>query len=134
MVDDTEDLMRSTPRTHWPLRSLMAVALLAPVLLVLLVLVGGGWAVATSPWWTVLVALVALACATTLATYLPRLGTGFRFDLGCTPCAAVAAVSLPVSLGVLSSAPHDVPTAVLALGVAAFGLRQRLTNPSTCAA
>jgi hypothetical protein len=74
---------------------------------------------------------VALACATTLATYQPRPGTGLRPDLGCTPCAAVAAVTVLASFGLLSSAPHDVST-VLALGVSAFGLVQRLKNSSTC--
>ena len=118
----------------WPLRRLIAVVVLAPVLLMIMVAAGGGWDLATSPGWTALVAMGALACATTMATYLPRPGTGLRFDFGCTPCAAVAAVTVLVSLGVLSSAPHDVPTAIWALGVAAFGLRQRRTNPSTCAA
>jgi hypothetical protein len=84
--------------------------------------------------WTALVAGVAIACATTLATYLPRPGTGLKPDLGCTPCAAVAAVTVLASFGLLNSAPHDVSTAVLALGVSAFGLVQRLNNPSTCPA
>jgi hypothetical protein len=112
----------------------MAVGLIAPVLLVLMVATSGGWAAATSLVWTALVAGVALACAATLATYLPRAGTGFRPDLGCTPCAAVAAVTVLASFGLLNSAPHDVSTAVLALGVSAFGLVQRLNNPSTCPA
>jgi hypothetical protein len=38
-----------------------------------------------------------------------------------------------VAVAVLSTAPHDVPSAIVALGVAAFELRQRLTDPSTCA-
>jgi hypothetical protein len=112
----------------------MAVGMIAPVLFVLMVAASGGWALATSPGWSVLVAGVALACATTLATYLPRPGTGLRLDLGCTPCAAVAAVTVLASFGLLSSAPHDVSTAVLALGVSAFGLVPRLNNPSTCPA
>jgi hypothetical protein len=116
------------------MRRIMAIAVLAPVLLALSVAVCGGWAPITSGGWAALVALVALAWAATLATYLPTPGTGLRLDFGCTPCTAVAAVSVLASLAVLSSAPHDVPTAILALGVAAFGLRQRLTNPRTCAA
>jgi len=118
----------------WPLRRRMAVALTAPVLFGLMVAASGGWAPTTSPGWTVLVAGAALACATTLATYLPRPGTGLRPDLGCTPCAAIAAVTVLASFGLLNSAPHDVSTAVLALGVSAFGLVQRLNNPSTCPA
>ena len=118
----------------WPLRRLGAVAVLAPVLFVLSVVASGGWALVTSPGWTVIVLMIAVACATTVAMYLPRPGTGLKLDFGCTPSAAVAAVSVLASLGVLSSAPHEVPTAILALGIAGFGLRQRLTNPITCAA
>jgi hypothetical protein len=140
-TDPTADPATPTARRRyanalaaWPLRRRMAVGLLAPMQLVLMVATSGGWAPATSPMWTALVAGVALACATTLATYLPRPGTGFRPDLGCTPCAAVAAVTVLASFGLLNSAPHDVSTAVLALGVSAFGLVQRLNNPSTCPA
>jgi len=118
----------------WPLRRRMAVGLIAPVLFVLMVAASGGWVMATSPGWTALVAGVALASATTLATYLPRAGTGLKPDLGCTPCAAIAAVTVLASFGLVNSAPHDVSTAVLALGVSAFGLVQRLNNPSTCPA
>ena len=121
--------------TAWPLRRRMAVVVIAPALFVLLAAASGGWALATSPGWTALVALVALVCATTLAKYIPSPGAGLRPDLGCTPCAAVGAVSVLASFGVLSSAPHDVSTAVLALGISVvFGLVQRLNNPSTCPA
>ena len=112
----------------------MAVAVLAPLLFVLSVTAAGGWGLATYRGWTALVALVALACAATLATYIPRPGTGHRLDLGCSPCAVVAALSVLFSFGVLSSTPHDVSTAFLALGIAVFGLVQRLNNPSTCPA
>jgi len=141
LVDSSADAV--APSAHrryanvlaaWPLRSRMAVVLVAPVLFVLMVVVSGGWAPTSSPGWTALVAGAALACATTLATYLPRPGAGLRLDLGCTPCAAVAAVTVLASFGLLSSAPHDVSTAVMALGVSAFGLVQRLKNPSTCPA
>jgi len=118
----------------WPLRRRLAVAVLSPTVFVVLVASSGGWALATSPGWTALVALVALVSAATLATYLPRGGAGPRLDLGCTPCAAVAALSVLASLFVLSSEPHDVPTAVLAVGISAFGLMQRLNNPATCPA
>ena len=116
----------------WPARRLVAVAVLFPVLAALLSRVGGS--TATPRTWMPLVGLIALTCAATLATYLPRSGTGMWLDVGCTPCASVAALSVLVAAGVLSTAPHDVPTAILAVGVAAFGLRKRLTDPSTCAA
>ena len=118
----------------WPLRRRMAVVVLAPILFALMVAASGGWELATSPGWTGLVALIAVSCATTLATYLPHPGAGLRVDVGCTPCAAVAAVSVLAAFIVLGSAPHDVSTAVLALGVSGFGLVQRLNKPSTCPA
>ena len=118
----------------WPMRRRVAVALGAPVLFGLMVTVSGGWAAPTSAGWTALVALAALSCATTLATYLPHPRAGLRLEVGCTPCAAVAAVTVLAALGLLSSAPRDVSTAVLAVGVSAFGLVQPLKNPSTCPA
>lgn len=120
--------------TAWPLRRRIALLVLGPVLFVLMVAVSGSWVLANSPGWTAVVALIAVSCATTLATYLPHPGTGLKVDVGCTPCAAVAAVSVLAAFIVLGSAPHDVSTAVLALGVSAFGLVQRLNNPSTCPA
>ncbi len=118
----------------WPLRRLVAVVVLSPVLLALLVRAAGGWAPGAAPGWTALVALVSVGAAATLATYLPRPGTGRRVDVGCTPCAAAAALSVVGAAGVLSMASHDVPNAVLALVIVGFGLTQRLTNPTTCAA
>jgi len=135
----TEDAMgrgqrQARVQAAWPIRKRVAVAVLTPALLVLSVSASGGWALATSRGWTALVVLVALASAMTLASYLPSPGTGLKLDLGCTPCAGVAAVSVVASVVLLTSSPGDVPTAFLALGVAAFGLRQRLANPSTCPA
>ena len=116
-----------------PLRRLVAVAVLSPVLFVLLVEAAGGWAPGATAGWMALVALVVLAASTTLATYLPRPGSGRRFDVGCTPCAAVAGLSVLGATFVLSTAPHDVSTAALALVIVGFGLTQRLTSPSACA-
>ncbi len=116
-----------------PLRRLMVVAVLFPLLFTLLVVAAGGWAPSAAPAWTALVALVALGGATTLATYLPRPGSGHRLDIGCTPCAAVAGLSVLGASFILSTAPHDQSTAALALVIIGFGLAQRLTSPSTCA-
>lgn len=131
---------RPTPRRGFhnaadalPLRRLVLVALLFPLLFTLLVGAGGGWAPSAAPGWSALVALVALGAATTLATYLPRPGSGHRLDIGCTPCAAVAGLSVLGASFILSTAPHDQSTAALALVIIGFGLAQRLTSPSTCA-
>lgn len=133
-TDSTSRTRLAKAQGLWPLRRRLVVAVLSPTVFIVLVASAGGWAPATSPAWTALVALTALVSASTLATYLPLRGSGQRLDLGCTPCAAVAAVSVLASLFVLSSEPHDVPTAVLAVGISAFGLLQRLKNPATCPA
>lgn len=119
-------------RAGWPLRRLVAAGVAWPVLFAVLVGVGGGWAPSAAPGWTALVAAVALGGSATLASYLPQPGAGLSLELGCTPCATVAALSVLGAGAVLSTAPHDVSTAVLALVVVGFGLTQRLTNPSTC--
>jgi hypothetical protein len=118
----------------WPLRRTVAVAVLSPLLFVLLIASAGGWAPEASLGWTAIVAVMALAAAATLATYLPRPGAGRKLELGCTPCAVVAALSVLGAAVVLGTSPYDVSTAVLALVVVGFGLAQRLTNPSTCPA
>jgi hypothetical protein len=117
----------------WTSRRLVTVAVLSPVLFAILAGAARGWAPGAGPGWNAIVALVALAAATTLATYLPQPGAGRRLDLGCTPCAAVAALSVVGAAAVLSAAPHDLSQAVLALAVVGFGLSQRLTSPRTCA-
>jgi len=117
----------------WPLRRIVAAAVLSPLLFVLFVAVAGGWAPGAPLRWTVIVAVMALAAAATLASYLPRPGAGRKLELGCTPCAVVAALSVLGAAVVLGSSPYEVSTAVLALVVVGFGLAQRLTNPSTCA-
>ena len=122
---------RSRARAAWPARRLVAAAVLTPALTAALVAVGGGgWTAA--PGWLALVIAIAAACSVTLASYVPRPGAGRRLDVGCTPCASVAALSVIIAAGVLSSDPYDVPTAILALAAAAFGVWKRLTDPSTC--
>lgn len=116
------------------MRRIVVVAVLSPLLFVLLIAVAGGWTPGAPLGWTALVAVMALAAAATLASYLPRPGAGRKLEIGCTPCAAVAALSVVGAGAVLSTAPYDVSTAVMALAVVGFGLMQRLTNPSTCVA
>lgn len=107
-------------------------AVVTPALMALFI-VGGSEPVSPAGW-TALAGLVALTAAATVATYLPRPGTGTRLDIGCTPCASVAAITVPLAVVLLTTSPPTVPSALLALAVAIFGLRQRLTDPSTCPA
>lgn len=117
----------------WPQRRIIAVAVFSPLLFAMLIAAAGGWAPSSALTWTALVALMAFMAAATLATYLPRPGAGRTLELGCTPCAIVAALSVLGAAVVLNTAPYDVSTALLALVIIGFGLAQRLTNPSTCA-
>lgn len=68
---------------------------------------------------------VAALGAATLARYVPTVGT--RLELGCTPCAVASGLSVPVAIAVLAAG-----MAPLAVGIAAFGLVQRLRQPDTC--
>lgn len=117
----------------WPARRLVATLVASPVLLVLLSAIGGGWSPGAAPVWTVLVAVTAVVTAATLASYVPLRGAGWRPDTGCTQCARVAGFSVPAAGFMLGMSPHDLPFAALALGVAGFGLVQRLTGGGACA-
>ena len=116
---------------RWPGRRWVALVVAAPALLWLLVTVapvapaeGRG-----STWW-VLVVATALAGAGTLASYLPVAGR--RPDLGCSPCATLSAATVVGAVLVLRGSAGDPAAAVLALGVALFGLGQRLAQPPVC--
>jgi hypothetical protein len=103
---------------------------LAPVLFVAVTTLADGWT--AGPGWLGVVAVASVVAGGTLASYVPLPGTGRRLDIGCTPCAAVAALTVLGAAGVLTSMEHTVPNAVLALGVAGFGLFQRLTSNTAC--
>lgn len=111
----------------------MALVLIAPVLFVLLVGTGGGWAPLLAPAWTIVVGLVAAVGAATLATYVPLPATGR--EVGCTSCGAVAAITVLGAGWMLGTAPHQPYTALLALGMVVFGLAQRMRGVGlSCAA
>ncbi|WP_407343311.1 hypothetical protein [Pengzhenrongella phosphoraccumulans] len=120
-------------RAAWPARRVVVLGVLAPALAAALAATPARGLTDGPPGWLALVVLIAVACSATLASYVPQPGAGWRLDVGCTPCASVAALSVGIAVWVLHSNPLDVPTALLALAVALFGLRQRLANPSTCA-
>ncbi len=115
---------------RWPRRRLLAGLVAAPVVGAALIAVGGG--LPGPVGWTVLVGVAAVIGAATLASYVPMRGAGRRLDIGCTPCAVVAALTLVGAAGVLGGSAHDVASAGLAVGIVAFGLLQRMTDPETC--
>jgi len=112
-------------------RRVLVAALLAPVVAGVVAVSTGGLAQATPGRWVVVALLGALGSAV-LATYLPVRGPWYRLQAGCTRCAVVAGLSLPVATMVLASHPLDAGTSMLALAAVTFGLGQRLRDPGTC--
>lgn len=118
----------SAPAVFAGRRRRWAVLLGAPALAVLF------WASApVTGWWLAPAALVlGTAAAAVLATYVPVDGPLRRVEVGCTPCAAVAAGSVVAVPLVLDAVPGP-GGAATAGAVLLFGLAQRLTAPATCA-
>ena len=115
---------------RWPRRRVLSALAAAPLVGAALAAVGGG--LPGPVGWAVLVGVASLIGAATLASYVPMRGTGRRLDIGCTPCAVVAALTLVGAAGILGGSPHDAASAALAVGLVAFGLLQRMTDPETC--
>jgi hypothetical protein len=93
------------------------------------------WAAApAADWWLAPAVLVLGALAAgVLATYVPVDGPLRRVDLGCTPCAAVAAGSVLAAPLVMDAVP-GAGGASTAGAVLLFGLAQRLGAPAACPA
>ena len=71
-----------------------------------------------------------LLAAGVIASYAP---TGSRRPtLGCTPCAVVAGISVPLAALLLASGRTDPSLLVIAFGAVGFGLAQRLRTPASC--
>jgi hypothetical protein len=86
-----------------------------------------------SEGWTAVDAVSGLLAAVVLASYVPRPGSGRVLEVGCSPCAVMAAAAVFGSLLLRSTSPLDVGIAVVATGLLGFGLLQRLTDVRTCA-
>jgi hypothetical protein len=79
--------------------------------------------------WLLLALLAAALGAATLASYLPA--RGWRPDLGCSPCAAVAGLSLVGSVLAIGSYGPSLVGPGLAAAVTLYALTQRL-GPAAC--
>jgi hypothetical protein len=80
--------------------------------------------------WLVVGLVAAVLGSAVLASYLPV--SGWRPDLGCSPCAAVAALTLVGAVLAIGSYGASVLGPGLAVAVTLFGLTQRLDN-AACA-
>ena len=119
----------------WPRRRWIAVAAVLPVMTALLAATGRGSGGAWAAWWmwpwlTVTGGLAALV----LASYLARPGAGKLIEMGCSPCAAASALAVGGALLAHASAPASPLMAVIAAGLVFAAVRQRLTDPTACAA
>jgi hypothetical protein len=84
-------------------------------------------------WWAVPVTFVQGALAAlVLASYLPAPGAGLRLDVGCTPCAAVAGMSVLGSLVMRETDPWHLGIAVVAISMLGYGVIKRITDAGTC--
>lgn len=83
-----------------------------------------------SALWLLLVAVAATSGAAVLATYVPQ--HGLRPEVGCTPCAAVSAMTVVGAALVLRSYGADLAGPALAIAMTLFGLTQRLGQVDSC--
>lgn len=104
---------------------------LTPVLAAIFLAAAGLGLPAMSALWLLLVAVAATLGAGVLATYVPH--RGVRLELGCTPCAAVSAMTVVVAAMVLHSYGPALTGPALAIAVTLFGLTQRLGQVDSCA-
>ncbi len=115
----------------WTTRHTVAVAVAAPTLF------AAYRSIAFAPdtlVWTVVIAAIALAAATTFASYLPGpLGAATRVRGG-SPCAAAAGVFPVLAAMALSSAGPTFGGAVAGLALATMGLSQRISGSVSCPA
>ncbi len=81
--------------------------------------------------WLLLVAVAATLSAAVLATYVPE--RGLRPDFGCTPCAAVSAMTVVGAAIALDSYGASLVGPAVAIAATLFGLTQRLGQPDACA-
>jgi hypothetical protein len=116
-------LKRRSDRWRVHPRRILAWLVLAPTISAI------AWQVAASEgfWVQASTVLVGALGAATVAHYVPE--SGVRPDLGCEPCAVVAGLSVPVSIGLLAGIGP-----VFGVLVASAGLFQRLRQPATCPA
>lgn len=116
----------------WPTRRLVALVVLLPVV--------GAWFLTAaavsvgqaSAAWTAVGVLASVTGAAVLASYVPT--EGRRPEVGCSPCATMAAVSLVGATIALHHYGAGIEGPAVAFAVTLFGLTQRLTQPRTCPA
>ena len=106
----------------WPLRRWVVAGALVLPLASLYASMGSG-----NAWWDLPVTLVeALLAAMIVASYVPFPGSGERIAVGCTPCAAVAGMTVLGSLAMRATDPWDGGIAVVAVLTLGYGVIKRV--------
>jgi len=113
------------PRRRW----LIAAALALP----LTMLFAAGTAGVTHWWQAPFAVADAVLAAAVLASYAPDPVAGRRLDVGCEPCARVAALTVLAAVAARAADPASVALALFSVLALGFGLLQRLSDSPTCA-
>lgn len=118
----------------WPARRWLAAMIAFPVMLTLFGLVdlAGSSRDGTSWWMWPWLILTGVLAAITLASYLAPPGARKLIEVGCSPCAAMAATAVAAAVIAHASAPASPFMAIVALALTAFAVRQRLADARTC--
>lgn len=122
--------MLQTSGPHWTRRRQVVLLLAGPLLAAGYAGASGVPVAHLSVAWLALDLLAAALGAAVLASYIPV--SGWRPDLGCSPCAAVAALSLWGSAIVIGTYGPMLVGPGIAAAVTLYGLTQRL-GPASCA-
>ena len=115
---------------NWPHRRRVAVLMLTPVMAAIFVAVSGTPVDHVSAAWLLFVAVAATVAAAVLGSYVPR--NGLRPDVGCTPCAAMSAMTVVGAMMALNNFGSMLIGPALAIAVTLFGFAQRLGQTETC--
>jgi hypothetical protein len=114
----------------WPLRRWVATGVLVLPMAVLYASAGSARA-----WWDLPLTLVqALLAAMVVASYVPFPGSGERIAVGCTPCAAVAGMTVLGSLMMRQNNPLDAGMGLVSVLMLGYGVIKRITDAGTTCA
>ncbi len=116
----------TTLRKGWLPRHTVAMIVLSP-----LVFLGYTAALGIGlgdPYWTLLLAAMAVVAALILTTYLPLRGAGPSAG---SSCALMAGLLVP-GVGLLLGQASGIPSGALALAILSLGLWQRVSGTSAC--
>jgi len=113
-------------------RRRVAAAALFPLVATWFVLVGraAGPVPPGTTWYAVVLPAAALGAAV-LASYVPL--DGRRPDVGCTPCAMLAGLTLVGATMAFRHYGAGIAAPLVTAAVLLFGLTQRMNQPATCA-